>query len=68
MNERETGEYLVRGVLALERIATALEGISNFAGFVTCEPHGEKPGYVRTSDIDRGKVYGEHLGRKLSDR
>ncbi len=67
MNLQAQDELRVRRVVALERIATALEGISNCLGYVVAEPHGEKPGYVRTSDIDRAKVYGEHLGSKLRE-
>lgn len=49
----------------LQRIAQALERIAERLETITADPHGEKPGFVRTSDIDRAKVYSTHLGEKL---
>ena len=57
----------IRRVVALERIADALEAITDSLGLVVCGQQGDRPGHVRTSDIDRAKVYGEHLGSKLRE-
>lgn len=51
----------LRSAEALERIASALESISNSFGFVV----DEEKRTLRMVDIDRAKVYSAHLGEKL---
>lgn len=51
MNEKD----ILRGIRALERIATVLEMALD-----------KKKQALRTVDVDRGKVYKTHLGKKLS--